>query len=98
MRDEARALLALQVSRYLQTLGYYNSAAINAKIAVRLAKRASGKRSQSALAKLSNLEIVYGYQGKCQDAREVTKQVLEARIKTLGQEYPRTFASMNNMA
>jgi tetratricopeptide (TPR) repeat protein len=98
VKDEARALLALQVSRCLQDLSYYDSAAINAKTAVRLAKRASGERSQSTLAKLSNLGIVYGHQGKHQDAREVTKQVLDARVETLGQEDPRTLASMSNMA
>jgi tetratricopeptide (TPR) repeat protein len=98
MKDEARALLALQVSQYLQTLGYYDSAAINANTAVRLGKKASGERSQSTLAKLSNLGIVYRYQGKHHDAREVTEHVLDARMQTLGPGDPRTLASMNNMA
>jgi Flp pilus assembly protein TadD len=47
---------------------------------------------------MHNLAVIYGHQGRYQEAEELCEQVLEERKRQLGPDHPNTLGIIRNLA
>jgi hypothetical protein len=52
----------------------------------------------SSMTSVSNLALVFRYQGKYEEAEEMNRRALEGSEKVLGMEHPSTLISVSNLA
>lgn len=83
---------------YLAALGRYKLAFERVSRAVEGFSRILGDKNIKTLECVHLLALVLQYQGKYQEAEDVTIGTLATREKALGPEHPDTLASLNNLA
>jgi tetratricopeptide (TPR) repeat protein len=81
----------------LKAVASYDSAEHHYDRAIAIWEKALDPEHRYVLAGLSNLAIVYFYQGKYAEFEELQKQVLAMREKTLGPDHVDVASSLNNL-
>jgi tetratricopeptide (TPR) repeat protein len=96
--SEASAELYMMTAYYLDDIGRYSESLILSKRARKLYGLLFGEENTKTLDAMQRMGISFQNGGRLKEAQEIQENVLEVRMRTLGEDHQDTLHSMHNLA